>query len=377
VIVTTTVVVIAIAAAGAMLMRSVFSLPRPTGPFPIGTVALKLDRTIDPGETTPGLFIVQMWFPALPCADRAPYGTGVKETKRQLYKRFIRTHSARNASPAARRSPLIVYVPGWRGQRTDNTALAEELASHGYIVAALDDVMRDSPVLDPMCGVVDLQSERAYRATLELWRRRLAYESRRVSAVLDHLAKLDADDPDERFTERLDLRHVGILGYSFGGAVALETCRRDKRFLGAMNLDGLLCGAGTGYSGGVPYFLVSNAMPDPTPDELASDDPAIRYTSDLVATDLIDQHQVLRYGGYKLQVAHTTHLSFTDIPLYAPLQRLRAGWPNPPRITAALRAYALAFFAEALHGTPSPLLRPGTRGRPAMTLAVGSMVTSR
>jgi dienelactone hydrolase len=341
-------VLLAAAAGGAIIARSLFELPAPTGPFPVGTAEFSLNRPIEPGESSPGRFVVQMWYPALASADRAPYGTGAGGFKAWLYRQLVRTHSARGAAPAPRRSPLVVYLSGWGGRRTDNTALAEELASHGYAVAALDDVVHDTPVLDRLAGAPDLHSDRAYHATLALARERLPYEAARASAVLDYLTKLDAGEPKGPFAGRLDLRHVGILGYSFGGAVALESCRRDKRFAGAINLDGMLLGAGAGYTGGVRYLLVSDSQPSPTPGELASDNPAVRYMAELIVADGVDQNAVLRHGGHEVQVAGTAHESFTDAPLYAPLQRFRAGWSNPPRITAALREYSLAFFGQAL-----------------------------
>ncbi len=316
--------------------------------------------------------MVQVWYPALPSSDRAPYGTAAGGLKGWLYHHLVRTHSAREAVPSLQRSPLLVYVPAWGGERTENTALAEDLASHGYIVAAFDDVTRDSPALSRLAGAPDLSSERAYRETIQLANDRLAYETLRASAVFDYFAHLNARDPNGRFTGRIDLKHVGIFGYSLGGAVALETCRRDKRFLAAMNLDGLLFAAGSSYAGGVPYFLVSDTMPAPTAGDLASRDPAIRYMSELIVSDGAEQSRVLRYGGYELQVADTAHISFSDVPLYAPLQRFRAGWNNPPRVTSALRDYTLAFFRQALNGTFSPLLMPGAKGRPTATLTVGT-----
>ncbi len=358
--------------AGGLMTHALFQLPAPTGRFPVGTISFTLHRPIELGETSAGRFIVQLWYPALASNDRAPYGTGVGGPKAWLYHHFVRTHSATGAPPAFRNSSVLMYVPAWGGQRTENTALAEELASHGYIVAAFDDVTRDSPVLDRLAGAFEVGSERAYHASLARAHRRLAYEAQRASRVLDYLAKLNAGDPQGRFTGRFDLRHVGILGYSFGGAVALETCRRDSRFSAAMNMDGLLFGAADDYDGRIPYFVVSDTNPAPTPAELASNDPAVRYTSELIVGDATGQRAALRHGGYELQVAGTSHASFDDAPLYAPLQRFRAGWSNPPRITAALRQYTRAFFDQALHGTPSPWLAAGTRGQPAMTLAVGN-----
>ncbi len=364
--------VLAIAAGAAFITYSLLELPAPSGPFAVGTVSFTLQRPVEPGETSPGRFTVALWYPALASGKRALYGTGVGGRGAWFYHRLVRTHSATGAIPAPRRSPVIIYVPAWGGQRTENTALAEDLASHGYAVAAIDDVTRDSPVLDRLAGSIDVSSDEAYSLTLELAKRRLAYETQRASNVLDYLTRLDAGDPPNPFTGRFELRHVGILGYSFGGAVALETCRRDRRFSAAMNLDGILWGAGDGYKGGIPYFLVSDANPLPTSADLVSDDPVVRYTSQLIFADDSGQRAALRDGGFELTIADTEHASFSDVPLYAPLQRFAAGWSNPPRITTALRQYTLAFFDRALDGTPSPLLTPGTRGRPAMTLTVGT-----
>jgi dienelactone hydrolase len=364
------VLILAVAAGGAFIIYSMFELPPPSGPFAVGTVSFTLRRPIEPGESSPGRFTVQLWYPALASGSRALYGTSVGDWRAWIYHHLVRTHSSAAAIPAHRRSPVIMYVPAWGGQRFENTALAEDLASHGYAVAAFDDVTRDSPVLNRLAGAADVGSEEEYRLTLELAQRRLIYESQRASDVLDYLMKLDAGDP--RLRGRFDLHRVGILGYSFGGAVAFETCRRDRRFLAAMNLDGLLFGASSGYTGGIPYLLVADSNPLPTAADLASSDPVVRYTSELIVSDDPAQRAALRYGGYELTVADTQHASFNDTPLYAPLQRFRAGWSNPPRITAALRQYTLAFFDQTLNRTPSPLLTPGTRGRPPVTLTVGT-----
>jgi dienelactone hydrolase len=361
---------LAFAVGGAFMAYSLFGLPAPSGPFAVGTVSFTLQRPIEPGEPSPGTFTVQLWYPALASDNRALYGTGVGDWRAWIYHHLVRAHASAAATPVRRWSPLVVYVPAWGGQRFENTALAEDLASHGYAVAAFDDVTRDSPVLDRLAGAADMRSEEAYHLTLELAQRRLVYESQRASSVLDYLTKLDAADP--RFSGRFDLRRVGILGYSFGGAVAFETCRRDRRFVAAMNLDGLLFGASSGYTGGIPYLLVADSNPLPTAADLASNDPVVRYTSELIMSDDPAQRAALRHGGFELTVADTQHASFNDTPLYAPLQRFRAGWNNPPRVTAALRQYTLAFFGQTLNRTPSPLLTPGTRGRPPVTLTVGT-----
>jgi dienelactone hydrolase len=319
----------------------------------VGTTAFTLQRPIEPRETSRGGFAVQLWYPALPSNNRAPYAIEPRDVKARLYRRLVHTHSARDAAPVLSGCPVVVYAPAWGGERAENTALAEELASQGYVVAAFDDLTRDSPALSRFSNGPDLRSERAFRATIQLAKERLAYVSARASAVLDFLTTLDEGAGDGRLSGRMDLQRVGILGYSFGGAVALATCCRDQRFRAAMNLDGMLFGAGDAYDGRTPYLLVSDATPDPTPEQLSSNDVAVRCMSELIVADGAEQRVALRRGGHQIRLPDTVHESFTDVPLYAPLKRFRAGWNNPPRLTAALRNYALEFFDRMRHAQPS------------------------
>jgi dienelactone hydrolase len=363
-------VALALAAAGAFALRFALDLPKPTGPQSVGTMTLTLERPPEPEEPAPGEYDVQVWYPAQPAADRAPYGTGSAGFRNRIYHYLVRTNAARNAAVARgpRRFPILVYIAGWGGERTSNTILAENLASHGFVVAAFGDVEHDRPPLGRLAGPAAFGSERAYEATLRLGHERLQYEARRASAVLDRLTALDADDPSGRFTHRLDVARVGAVGYSFGGAVALEACRRDARFKAAMNLDGWLFDAGSGYRGGVPYFLASDRSPDLGASDVAAAEGALRYTNELTVADQARQHEVLRHGGYSLRIADADHYSFTDVPFIAPLHRFGNRGAQQKRIALVVCDYAVAFFERALNGTPSALLVPTDKLSRRMTL---------
>lgn len=362
--------VAAVAFAGLML-RNAFALPPVTGTFPVGTVTLTFERPLEPQESDPGTFGVQIWYPGEPSGNRAPYGTGAGSLKHKLYHSLVRTNAARDAGLAAsaQRFPVLVYVSSWGGEATNNTSLLEDLASHGFVVAALGDLRYDDPPLERLGGALDFSSEAAYHTTLQLADERLKYLARRASTVLDHLATLNAHDSDGRFTGRLDLSRAGILGYSFGGAVAFKASQADSRFKAAMNMDGWLFDASSGYRGGVPYFVVSDRSAKPGPDYVTDPDPEIRYTSQLTVVDIPRQRDVLRHGGYELVIDGADHLSFSDVPLFAPKHRFGNGNVNPRRIARAVHAYAEAFFEHTLEGTPSPLLVPGEKEQPTMTLA--------
>src|ERR1700728_3584148 len=52
----------------------------------------------------------------------------------------VETNAVGDAAPAGRQHglPLVVLSPGFTNSRSTLTALAEELASHGYVVAGID-----------------------------------------------------------------------------------------------------------------------------------------------------------------------------------------------------------------------------------------------
>src|SRR6476646_6667008 len=111
-------------------------LPAPTGPFPVG---VRTVADVAPDATT------RLWYPA-------KVGTG---TGRPAY--IDRTSAARlgmtashlarlqpqasvDAAPASttKSRPAVVLMPGWGLPMAVSTTLAQDLASHGYVVIAID-----------------------------------------------------------------------------------------------------------------------------------------------------------------------------------------------------------------------------------------------
>jgi len=350
-------------------MQLGFQLPRPTGPLPVGTIVVSLPREAVPGEPA-GSFRLRIWYPGRPSTTRTPYGMATGGLRHLLYHIIVRTNAAPDVALASSAAPfpVVVYAAGWGNDATDNTALAEDLASHGLIVAAMGDVNHDYPALRPLAAPADFTSESAYRGTLALGDEKLRYQARRASSILDYLAALNAHDPDRRFTGRLNIARAGLLGFSFGGAVALKTSRHDPRFKAVMNMDGWIFDAGSGYRGGVTYFLVSSASPSPGLGDMTAADPVHRYTSQFTAIDEAHQLEVLRRGGYALNIGGADHLNFTDVPLYAPLHRIGGRRHDAGRLARVVRAYAVAFFEQELAGKPSPLLAATNSPSPSVTL---------
>ena len=350
---TATICIAGVALVTAYRLRAAF--PRPSGSYPVGVSTLRLVRDAADGAPR-GTYEVELWYPAQRGGTRAAYGTGIPGLRRFAYHRLLRTNASRDVPLAGsnERFPVVVYVAGWGGQRTDNTVLAEDLASHGFVVAALSDVAFDLPPIPALSAPLDFSSKSAYAATLEVARARIAYEAERASRVLDELQALDQAAPPATFANRLQVARAGIAGFSFGGAVGLEACARDPRFAAAVNLDGWLFGVRN--AGECPYLLVSDDAPLPGAADLAATDPVRRYESTLTLADQAVQRAALAHDGYSLVAGAATHFSFTDVPFYSPLHRFEPGSADPERVSGIVSRYVLGFFERYVAGRPAPLL---------------------
>ena len=160
--------------------------------------------------------------------------------------RNIMTHAYSNAPLATARStyPVILFSHGGLGLPSDTyAAIIEELASHGYIVVAMD-----HPYLNLITQYPDerVVSSQEISAQFNRMRPKDQYEfltgmievyKADMKLVLDELAKINAD-PNSIFYHHLDLDHIGVMGHSAGGTASIEFCRSDSRCKAAADLDG-------------------------------------------------------------------------------------------------------------------------------------------
>ncbi|MGP6159085.1 MAG: alpha/beta hydrolase family protein [Vulcanimicrobiaceae bacterium] len=327
-------------ALAASIALPVFGLPEPTGPDAIGTVVLR----------GPGL---QVWYPARAGSSgvHASY-TLARPPARSLGARFdrarlVRTPAIVGAPVVAGAHPLILYVPGWDGTRADNTTQALELASHGFIVAGMDDRYPGHSL--------DFSSQAASASTQRWANRKVMLQAAVARGALDALLQLDAHDPERRFTGSIDRSRVGIFGFSFGGAVAAETASLDPRLRAAANLDGWLFGQAAENGVPRPFFVMSTPLAS---DDIPAD-PALHYYALFdKANDRKTFRGLRRQGGYFLIIDGTDHANFVDWALYSP-QKWRAGAGgsiDSLRSERIVSAYLLEFFERVLNGAPAPLL---------------------
>lgn len=242
-------------------------LPQPTGEYAVGRTAfawedeLRVDPLVPGGN--PRELLVWVWYPAERAenaepAEYLPEKWLLAREKRLSTSAFmlqdpatVRSHAVQDASPAAepQRFPVLIFAPGYGSIAPDYTALAEDLASRGYIVAGVTPTGSASVVVFPDGREVTQTADGSiYGGRGEEGRQALKRSAGRLVRVwaedmrfvLDQLAVLNAAPGP--FHDRIDVERAGFFGHSFGGATSAEVCRTDGRCKAGADLDGTLFG---------------------------------------------------------------------------------------------------------------------------------------
>ncbi|MDT0468848.1 alpha/beta hydrolase family protein [Streptomyces gibsoniae] len=331
-------------------------LAGPTGPAPVGAVDLHL---VDPSRTDPWSgqareVMVTVTYPAADVRDRAMLPWLPAGAERALKARFggavdgyalPETHSADRAPVRPGRRPVLLHSPGYQSDRTFNTLLIEELASRGYVVAAVDHPYDSGEVEFPGGRVVvnrpDDASDEARTAAV-------AVRAADLRFVLDQLTVLErGGNPDTEgrplprgLRGTLDLTRVGVFGHSRGGAASASVMHLDERVRAGIDLDGALYGPVVEHGLGRPFLLMDTAVHDGLNQD-GSWPPFWAHLS--------DWHRCLR-------LADADHNCFTDIVAIAPQipesvrRTLQIGTIPADRAVAAVRATVRDFFDLQLRG---------------------------
>lgn len=346
-----------LASLAAGLLMPIFKLPAPTGPHAIGTNTRvwyrqeAADHSGAPGQSRK--IVVQFWYPgaAGQGGRLAPYRDPEAGTRMTKYLQLVKTHAKLDVKLDGRQKtfPLLIFSPLWNSGRSPYAFFYEDLASHGFIVAAVEhvpDFPRAADELENMAKIGELDKLATKRA-LDL------------VFVLDRITDLNHSDPSNLLTAKVDLDRVGVLGHSFGGGASVEACYLDKRFKSAVNLDGGVYGA-VGYSGTPQpiFYFLSDGMRDITPLLNSSN----KDDRDNGTMEKLDRDRKIKwlhqYGGYYLRINNSLHLDFTDRPRYSRLRRITMTSQVDPNVEEEVYLkYTLAFFEQTLNGKGEPLLQ--------------------
>lgn len=379
----------------------VFTFPPPTGPYAIGTLTYHWVDTARVEALTGGTaaqreLIVQIWYPARsdatgPRADYLPDAGAVTAAFARIHHvpafifghlRYVKTNAVSSAPASSQQPsfPVLLFLEGATGFRQMNTYQVEHLASHGYIVVAIDQPGAAAAVVLPSGRQLDGLDLAQFRATVGpsylppqpdtppsgismppgLARsgvRIVPYLAGDVLFTLDQLAALNRAEANGLLTGKLDLQRVGAFGVSLGGIVVGEACRREPRLRACLMLDAPMA-----------TDVVRAGLRQPSM-WITRDAASMRLERQRAggwSEAEIEAHQSsmravyagLSGAGYFVRVPGMFHSNFTDIPSWTPMASLlgMAGPIGRQRAHDIVNAYSLAFFDRHLASRPTALL---------------------
>jgi dienelactone hydrolase len=301
-------------------------LPEPTGPRPVGTTSLYLKDVSRPDPWAAGVnareLMVSVWYPAAPSdGPRARYMTPA-ESELQLTSRGItgipaevlstvRTNAASGAASAEpqRALPLVLLSPGFTNARSALTALAEDLASHGYVVAGIDHTYESYATAFPDGRVTTCLARQAPGRGPGFREKVMAGRAADACFVLDELT---AGHPAWPGAGLIDPSRIAMAGHSAGGAAAIAAMLADSRIRAGIDMDG-----------------TTHA---PIPD-----------------------HGLSRPFLFLGKQSNYTPGSGGNVTTWERDWKLLTGWKRWLLVAGAMRAYVRAFFDQHLRRTPQAL----------------------
>ena len=241
--------------------------PEPIGTFSIGTTVIELNDTSrkeiyseNPNDTR--TLVVRFFYPCqiMKSLEKYPY-LGAKmpyfeqhiasqyhltHATSKLLLRNIKTNSFINAPLATENNsyPVILFSHGLLGYPSDiSITILENLASHGYIVAAIDHpyfngltlyangkIITEKKLSNAFNTMSQAEQKKFLSQAIEMYKADMKF-------IIDELEKLN-EKRGSIFYHHLDLNHIAVMGHSAGGTASIEFCRTDTRCKAAINLDG-------------------------------------------------------------------------------------------------------------------------------------------
>nr|WP_052479086.1 alpha/beta hydrolase [Kibdelosporangium sp. MJ126-NF4]CEL21910.1 Putative lipase [Kibdelosporangium sp. MJ126-NF4]CTQ92690.1 Putative lipase [Kibdelosporangium sp. MJ126-NF4] len=329
--------------------RPTLALAAPTGPFPVGRATR---HVVDYQRPDPWVanrrreLMLTVWYPAARPAGPVAKYTTAKESE-ILVRQFspelpadllatLPTHARTNAPArtAPGGLPLVLLSPGWQLPRSSQTGLAEEFASRGYVVAAIDHTYESTAVEFPdgrvtTCAACEQLAALPPAEHEAFFVRVSTGRAADVSFVIDAL---------KRGFPAVDGKRVAMVGHSIGGSATVAAMAADRRIAAGVNMDGRLSPPLTRQlARPVLFFGEQRSVPGG----------AIEWDA---------SYRQLTGWRRWLSVRGMGHESFSDLGLLG--EQLGMPMQDMPgrRSVDVQRAYLTAFLDQHLRGRAQPIL---------------------
>ena len=275
------------------------------------------------------------------------------------------------------RFPLVVFSHGAFGYYQSNTSTYMELASNGYVVAALDHphhafFTRDTEGktvladMDFISTAMNLNSMDDREVQYALYRDWMALRTADMNFAVDEIktaAQTGAADESWYISGKdggaiqavlgmTDVSRIGLMGHSMGGATAVQLGRERSDINAVIDLDGTMLGE---------YVGVENG------EMLVRDDPYTVPVLDLNNWESYNNNEeyiargfpypnveVVGHAadGFSVGIRDSRHMDFTDLPLLSPFlgKMLGSGERSTEETMTIVNSLVLSFFNCYLKG---------------------------
>jgi dienelactone hydrolase len=334
-------------------------LPAPTGTYAVGTIEYPMMGGDRPGNYADGSstqhreLMAQLWYPAVPTGNvdksiyldemtmeyflkkSAPDGLSVNS-------RFLVGTHAFYGAPAVEMAapfPVVIFSPGLGTTYFFYQSILEDMASHGYVVIAVN-----SPDIAGIAGIPgsrphsiglsDADSDMMVETYLNVHFQDTVADLRFTARQLRALN----DDVRLPLTGRLDVQKIACFGHSYGGAAAVEAADDDEMICAGADIDGSFYGSAYRQPRSKPMLLLANAVS-------CEKDPTMQ--------DFCKTHGA---DDFIVKVGEAVHMGFSDFML------LQASYSGQDTAKTTARKYIqltrdslLAFFDMTLKHVPDSL----------------------
>ena len=277
--------------------------------------------------------------------------------------------------------PLVVFSHGAFGYYESNTSTYMELASNGYVVAALDHphhafftedtsggtVIVDTDFLNTALNLNasemnDEEEYVLYRDWMDLRTADMgcALDEIREAALSGSLSSAWSVSESDRASlmaalAMADPSRTGLMGHSMGGATSVELGRQRKDITAVIDIDGTMLGEYTGTENG--KFTVRKE-PYPLPIlEFVNWDSYSELQEYPEEAEAYPNTVLMKNAGegFVTTIRDTKHMDYTDLPLLSPMlgKMLGSGSRGTEETMTIVNSQVLSFFNCYLKGEGS------------------------
>ncbi len=239
--------------------------------------------------------------------------------------------------------PIVILSHGWRGFKNLHTDYAEELASLGFIVVGIDHSYGSVATVFDEDDVAYLNlgalPDRETTPDFIDYANQLVYTyASDISVTLDYLEEINDASSLSRFSQKLNLDKIGLLGHSTGGGADVAVALADARIDAVIGLDAWV----------EPILETDIEQGLNIPSMFIRSGSWETGENNINLTSLI---QSSSYASELYQIDGTTHYDFAMVYMYSPLIKAIgfSGSVDSRYLVTILESMIADFFNETLN----------------------------